>query len=206
MTDETTPAPTDDATASEDAVSESAAEPEAAEETAAEATSTESEKPAADDGAEAPAPRLPRKSLQQSPLRTAGPCGRNRCSRVFRGCARPRRRGTAGTAGATPDGRIEGKQTHPVARHRSPKGRRRACAARAGLRPVRPGRPDAGGRVPQPCPPDADHGAAPDRRSRTRTRRPRPAPRRRRLGTGRGAPARHRPRPDRDSTPSFAAG
>ncbi len=55
MTDETTPAPPDDATASEDAVSEAAAEPEAAEEPTAEATPTESETPAADDGAEAPA-------------------------------------------------------------------------------------------------------------------------------------------------------
>jgi small subunit ribosomal protein S9 len=55
VTDESTPAPADDATTSEDAVSDAAAAPEAVEETTAEATPTESETPSAEDGAEAPA-------------------------------------------------------------------------------------------------------------------------------------------------------
>jgi small subunit ribosomal protein S9 len=59
VTDESTPAPADDAATSEDAVTEAAAAPEAIEETTAEATPTESETPAAEDGAEASATGAP---------------------------------------------------------------------------------------------------------------------------------------------------
>jgi small subunit ribosomal protein S9 len=78
VTDESTPAPADDATASEETASEAAAEPEAAtepeavEETTAAATATEAVAPAAeaDAGPDAPAETAPAETTEAAPTET----------------------------------------------------------------------------------------------------------------------------------------